>query len=73
VTTEDADDRVRELAKTAGLLVGWSTGAAVVAAERAVSAAYRPHGAGDACVVVIAPDSGDRYLSERGRLVGETR
>ncbi len=73
VATEDADERVRELAKTAGLLVGWSTGAAVVAAERAMSAAYRPHGAGDGCVVVIAPDSGDRYLSEQGRLVGEAR
>jgi cysteine synthase B len=73
VATEDADERVRELAKTAGLLVGWSTGAAVVAAERALSAAYRPPGAGDGCVVVIAPDSGDRYLSEQGRLVGEAR
>jgi cysteine synthase B len=73
VATEDADERVRDLARTAGLLVGWSTGAAVVAAERALSAAYRPDGAADACVVVIAPDSGDRYLSEHGRLVGETR
>jgi cysteine synthase B len=73
VATEDADERVRDLAKTAGLLVGWSTGAAVVAAERALSAAYRPHGAAEACVVVIAPDSGDRYLSEQGRLVGEMR
>jgi cysteine synthase B len=73
VATEDAEERVRALAKTAGLLVGWSTGAAVVAAERALSAAYRPPGAADACVVVIAPDSGDRYLSEQGRLVGERR
>lgn len=73
VATEDAETRVRELAKTTGLLMGWSTGAAVVAAERSVSAAYRSDGAADACVVVIAPDSGDRYLSEQARLVGETR
>jgi cysteine synthase B len=73
VATEHADERVRDLAKTAGLLVGWSTGAAVVAAERALSTAYRPHGAADACVVVIAPDSGDRYLSEQGRLAGEAQ
>ncbi len=73
VATEDAEERVRDLARTTGLLVGWSAGAAVVAAERALSAAYCPHGAADACVVVIAPDSGDRYLSEQGRIVGEMR
>lgn len=73
VATEDADERVRDLAQTAGLLVGWSAGAAVVGAERALSAAYGRHTAAEACVVVIAPDAGDRYLSEHGRLAGEAR
>src|SRR2546426_4251762 len=34
VTTEDAEDVVRRLAQDAGLLLGWSAGAAVVAAGR---------------------------------------
>ena len=64
VTTEDAEDAVRRLAKQAGLFVGWSSGAALVAAERVLCdrPAVRPS---DAVVVVIAPDSGIRYLSER--------
>jgi S-sulfo-L-cysteine synthase (O-acetyl-L-serine-dependent) len=60
VRTEDAEDAVRQLAKDAGLLVGWSAGAAVVAAGRLRTAAT-------AVVVVIAPDSGMRYLSEQRR------
>ena len=67
VRTEDADAMVRRLARTAGLLLGWSSGAALVAAERLVSAPARP---GTAFVVVIAPDSGQRYLSEPRRLGG---
>jgi len=64
VTTEDAEDAVRRLAKQAGLFVGWSSGAALVAAERVLC--DRPAvRAADAVVVVIAPDSGIRYLSER--------
>jgi cysteine synthase B len=66
VATEEAEDAVRRLAKEAGLFVGWSTGAAIVAAERLRLAS-------SALVVVIAPDSGDRYLSEQGRLSGERR
>jgi S-sulfo-L-cysteine synthase (O-acetyl-L-serine-dependent) len=62
VATEDADAAVRRLARDAGLLVGWSTGAALVAAERLPA---------DAVVVVIAPDAGTRYLSEARRLAGE--
>jgi cysteine synthase B len=64
VATEDAEDAVRRLAKEAGLFVGWSSGAALVAAERVLCrrAAVRPS---DPVVVVIAPDSGTRYLSER--------
>lgn len=68
VETEEADARVRRLARERGLLVGWSTGAAVVAAERlAARAADDP-----LTIVVIAPDGGSRYLSERERLVGVT-
>jgi len=64
VTTEDAEDAVRRLAQQAGLFVGWSSGAAIVAAERVLSARPSVH-ASDPVVVVIAPDSGTRYLSER--------
>jgi len=71
VTTEEAEDAVRRLAKEAGLFVGWSTGAALVAAERVLS--DRPPVRPSDVVVVIAPDSGDRYLSEQGRLSGERR
>jgi cysteine synthase B len=72
VATEEAEDAVRRLAKSAGLFVGWSTGAALVAAERVLSARARVLPS-DVLVVVIAPDSGDRYLSEHGRLAGERR
>ena len=63
VATEDAEEAVRRLARDAGLFVGWSTGAAMVAAERVLSGSptVRPSDV----VVVIAPDSGTRYLSER--------
>jgi len=72
VATEDAEDAVRHLAKQTGLFVGWSSGAAIVAAERVLSA--RPTvRRSDAVAVVIAADSGDRYLSEQGRLGGERR
>ena len=64
VATEDAEEAVRRLAKQTGLFVGWSSGAAIVAAERVLST--RPAvRASDAVVVVIAPDAGTRYLSER--------
>ncbi|PYP49287.1 MAG: cysteine synthase [Gemmatimonadetes bacterium] len=66
VATEDAEEEVRRLAKQTGLFVGWSTGAALVAAERLGAPS-------SALVVIIAPDSGDRYLSEQGRLAGERR
>ena len=56
VATEDAEEAVRRLAKQTGLLVGWSSGAAIVAAERLQA---------DGVLVVIAPDAGSRYLSER--------
>ena len=61
VATEDADEMVRRLARDAGLFVGWSTGAAMVAAERSLAPAH---------TVVIGPDAGVRYLSEHRRLAG---
>jgi len=71
VATEDAEDAVRRLAKQAGLFVGWSSGAALVAAARVLSD-RPPVRASDAVVVVIAPDSGQRYLSEYRRLAGDS-
>jgi cysteine synthase B len=65
VATEQADDAVRRLAREAGLFVGWSAGAAVVAAERVAMGLDET-----AVIVVIAPDSGLRYLSEHERLAG---
>ena len=60
VETEAAETKVKALARELGVLVGWSTGAAVVAAERiAVEGAV---------IVIIAPDGGMRYLSETARL-----
>ena len=59
VTNEDAFDIGRELAKVEGLLVGISSGAAVWAA---LQVATRPEYAGKN-IVVILPDTGERYLS----------
>ncbi len=64
VATEEAEAMVWRLASESGLFVGWSTGAALVAAERVLTA--RPRDCPTA-VVAIAPDSGLRYLSERRR------
>jgi cysteine synthase B len=69
VTTEEADDMVRCQAKTNGLLLGWSAGAALAAAGRVLSALSTERSP-DAVIVVIGPDSGLRYLSERDRLAG---
>ena len=71
VATEDAEDAVRRLARETGVFAGWSTGAALVAAERILTARDRPRPPATALVVVIAPDSGARYLSEHRRLAGE--
>ena len=59
VENEDAIAMGREIAKTAGILVGISSGAAVCAA---VEVARRPENKGKTIVVVL-PDSGDRYYS----------
>ncbi|MBP2656282.1 MAG: cysteine synthase [Firmicutes bacterium] len=59
VSTEDAFGAARELAKTEGLLVGISSGAAVYAAS---VLAERAENAGKN-IVVLLPDTGERYLS----------
>jgi cysteine synthase B len=69
VVTEEAESRVRTLASEAGLFVGWSTGAALVAAEELLSRQAGEQ-AEAPVVVVIAPDGGTRYVSESQRLVG---
>ncbi|NLZ51686.1 MAG: cysteine synthase A [Thermoanaerobacteraceae bacterium] len=59
VTNEDAFKASRELSKTEGLLVGISSGAALWAATEL---AKRAENAGKV-IVVILPDTGERYLS----------
>lgn len=59
VSNEDAVLYARRLAREEGILSGISSGAAVAAAVRQ---ANRPENAGKT-IVVILPDSGERYLS----------
>lgn len=59
VKNEEAFETVRLLAKTEGLLVGISSGAAVFAAAQL---AQKPENKGKN-IVVLLPDSGERYLS----------
>ena len=59
VTNEDAVLYARRLAREEGILAGISCGAAVAAAARI---AKQPENAGKT-IVVILPDSGERYLS----------
>lgn len=59
VKNEDAFETSRKLAKSEGLLVGISSGAAVSAAAEL---AKRPENKGKN-IVVILPDTGERYLS----------
>ena len=59
VSSQSAFDRARILAATEGILVGISGGAAVAAAEAWLSRSA----SSEKVVVVILPDSGERYLS----------
>ena len=61
VTDESAFQNSRELARTEGLLVGISSGAALSAAK---TIAAKSENAGKR-IVVILPDTGERYLSSR--------
>src|SRR6185437_13007038 len=57
VSTEDAYDMVYALGQVEGVLVGQSSGAAMIAALR-LARELR-----EGCVVTVFPDSGDKYLS----------
>ncbi|HBQ93710.1 MAG: cysteine synthase A [Firmicutes bacterium] len=59
ITSEEAFASARELARTEGLLVGISSGAAIAAANRWLMQEHY----GNATIVVVLPDSGERYLS----------
>lgn len=59
VSNEDAFNTTKELAKSEGLLVGISSGAAIFAATELSN---RPENIGKT-IVAILPDSGERYLS----------
>ena len=59
IENDDAFEEGRAFARTEGVLVGISSGAALKAAKIVAS---RPENAGKT-IVVLLPDSGDRYLS----------
>ncbi|MGI6046329.1 MAG: cysteine synthase A [Eggerthellaceae bacterium] len=59
ITDSEAYDASREIAREEGLLIGISSGAAVAAARKI---AERPENKGK-MIIVILPDSGERYLS----------
>lgn len=62
VTTEAAYEMVKRMARSAGVLLGISAGAALAAAETVAKQAAE--GNQPAVIVTVLPDSGDRYLSE---------
>jgi cysteine synthase B len=59
IETEDAYEMVRQLARTEGLLVGVSSGAALACARQVARELSR------GVVVTLFPDSADKYLSDR--------
>lgn len=59
ISSEEAYETARKLTKTEGIFAGISSGAALAAATKlAKNPAYK-----DKLIVVMLPDSGDRYLS----------
>jgi cysteine synthase A len=58
ITTEDAIERAKKLAREHGLFVGISAGANILAAER-----WMHDNEHDGCVVTFLCDRGERYLS----------
>lgn len=61
INTEAAYTMVKRMARTAGVLLGISGGAALAAAEKIAQEAPSSE---PAVIVAVLPDSGDRYLSE---------
>ena len=59
IEDDEAFKTGREIAKTEGILVGISSGAAVAAA---IKLSKRPENKGKN-IVILLPDTGDRYLS----------
>ncbi|MBD3808158.1 MAG: cystathionine beta-synthase, partial [Epsilonproteobacteria bacterium] len=61
VTDEDSAHTAREIAKTEGLFVGYTSGAAFQATKQ-----YAEEGefTADSNVVIIFPDHGSRYMSK---------
>ena len=59
VSTETAYEMVKRMARSEGVLIGISAGAALAAVERVAQQVAEP-----AVIVTILPDSADRYLSE---------
>ena len=64
ISTEDAYAMARHLSRNAGLLVGISAAAAVVGCLK-IARELRLKKGGEAVIVTILSDSGDKYLSER--------
>jgi cysteine synthase B len=65
ISTEQAYQMVKRLAREEGLLVGISAGAAVVACLRLAETLMKQQPDPRAVIVTIMPDSADKYLSER--------
>src|SRR5262249_6094753 len=63
ISTEESYAMVRRLAREEGLLVGISCGAALVGSLQVAQRIEKDPG--QAKIVAIFPDSGDKYLSER--------
>jgi cysteine synthase B len=64
ISTEDAHEMARRLAREEGILVGISAGAAAVGCVQ-IARALADNGVHDAVLVTVFPDAGDKYLSER--------